>query len=51
MTAHLTLLEYDVNYKFIEHIHHSGKPSIQWVPGVEQLGREADHPPPTSVEV
>jgi hypothetical protein len=26
-------------------------PPIQWVPGVKRPGREADHSPPTSVQV
>jgi hypothetical protein len=26
-------------------------PTIQWVPGVKRQGREADHSPPTSIEV
>jgi hypothetical protein len=27
------------------------QPSIQWLPGVKRPGREADHTPPSSVEV
>jgi hypothetical protein len=29
----------------------STQPPIQWVPGVERPGREAEHPSPTSAEV
>jgi hypothetical protein len=29
----------------------STQPPIKWVPGVKRQGREADHSPPTSVEV
>jgi hypothetical protein len=29
----------------------STQPPIKWVPGVNRQGREADHSPPTSVEV